>query len=176
VSVTAGGGDAGDLVARFRSHLASAGLKYTRQRRVVAVAFFGVAGHHSLGELHTLASAQLPGLGFATVYRTMKLLVDCGLAAEHKFAESGHVRFERVVDGAHHDHLICVDCGHILEFEDDRIEQMQDAVALARGFKVVSHRHEIYGSCVAVDCPRRDPEARRAGEHIGVPSGERRGQ
>ena len=164
--------EGGDPVERFRAFLADSGLKFTKQRRVVASVFFEEDGHHSLGELHALAVRVHPSIGFATVYRTMKLLVDSGLAAEHKFAESGHVRYEPAVDGEHHDHLICVDCGFILEFEDERIEELQLALARGEGFEVVRHRHEIYGRCTRTACPNRDPDARVVGEHIGLPERE----
>jgi Fur family ferric uptake transcriptional regulator len=155
-------------VERFRSFLSGSGLKFTRQRRVIAEVFFGGTGHHSLNELHDLAVVRHRSIGFATVYRTMKLLVEGGFAAEHKFADSGHVRYEPSLDGGHHDHLICVDCGRIFEFEDDHIERWQEMLALSKGFRMVSHRHEIYGSCVDSVCPNRDPSAHRAGEHIGI--------
>ncbi len=161
----------GGAIDRFRRYLSGAGLKFTRQRRVIAEVFFGETGHHSLNELHSMAVQQHRSIGFATVYRTMKLLVEGGFAAEHKFAESGHVRYEPSLDGEHHDHLICVDCGRILEFEHDEIERLQEALALSKGFRVVSHRHEIYGSCVSTDCPHLDPNARRAGQHIGYTDG-----
>jgi Fur family ferric uptake transcriptional regulator len=135
---------------KFGHFLAERGLRFTTQRRAVADVFFSGEKHVSLLELLAEAKSLQPGIGYATVYRTMRLLVDGGLAVEHKFGEN-QTRFEAYVHGDHHDHLICVDCGKIVEFEDDLIEQRQDRIAHDFGFTVVSHRHEIYVKCVA-DC------------------------
>ncbi|MCB9684513.1 MAG: transcriptional repressor [Alphaproteobacteria bacterium] len=141
---------------QFRSWLAERGLKVTRQREAIAEVFFGSGGHLSLEELLELAKEQQPSVGYATVYRTMKILAESGLASEHKFAE-GNVRYEPSVEGEHHDHLICVTCGKILEYEDERVERLQEEVARKHGLRVVSHRHEIYGECVRPACPDRPP-------------------
>jgi Fur family ferric uptake transcriptional regulator len=82
----------------------------------------------------------------ATVYRTMKLLAEAGLAHARNFGD-GQTRYEAAVGKHHHDHLICTQCGTIVEFEDDRIESLQDAVARKHGFKVTSHKMELYGIC-----------------------------
>jgi Fur family ferric uptake transcriptional regulator len=142
-------------VEDFRGWLSTRGLKFTRQREAIVEAFLEAAGEHlSLDELLERAKARQPSVGYATVYRTMKVLAESGLAIEHKFAE-GQVRYEAAVDGGHHDHLICTLCGKILEFEDDRVEQFQHEVAAAHQMRVVSHRHEIYAECVRSDCPDR---------------------
>lgn len=144
--------DQDEQMERFRDYLTSQGLKFTRQRRTIAEVFFLSGAHLSLPELLDLARSEQPSIGYATVYRTMKLMAESGLAAEHKFAE-GSVRYEPRVEGEHHDHLICVRCGRIVEYEDDEIERLQDELAARYGFRVVGHRHEIYGDCVIVDCP-----------------------
>lgn len=136
----------------FKSYLTEQGLRYTRQREAIAEVFFDAEGHLSLPELLDLAKSRHASVGYATVYRTMKLLAECGLAAEHKFAE-GTVRYEPTHDGEHHDHLICVTCGRIVEYEDERIEQLQEELARQHGFKVVSHRHVLYGECTTPNCP-----------------------
>lgn len=141
-----------EAIEAFQSHLARKGLKYTRQRRAIAEVFFGSGAHLSLNDVHALAKAKQAGVGYATVYRTMKLMAECGLADEHKFAE-GHVRYEP--SGDHHDHLICTTCGLIVEYEDARIEQIQEEMAEKHGFRVVGHRHEIYGECVKPNCAER---------------------
>lgn len=143
----------GDHLERFKSHLSGQGLRLTRQRQAIAEVFFHAIDEHlSLPELLDRARALQPSVGYATVYRTMKLLTECGLATEHKFAE-GNVRYEPAVDGEHHDHLICVTCGRIVEVEDEEIERLQEELAKKQGFRVVSHRHEIYGECVRPNCP-----------------------
>ena len=136
----------------FKTYLTQKGLRYTRQREAIAEVFFDSAGHLSLPDLLGLAKAKHASVGYATVYRTMKLLAECGLAAEHKFAE-GNVRYEPTHEGEHHDHLICVTCGRIVEYEDERIEKLQEELAASHGFRVVSHRHEIYAECTTPDCP-----------------------
>lgn len=137
---------------RFRDYLVAQGLKFTRQRRAIAEVFFSSNAHLSLPELLDMARAEQASIGYATVYRTMKLLAESGLATEHKFGE-GHVLYEPAIDGEHHDHLICVRCGKIVEYEDHEIERLQEELAAKHGFRVVGHRHEIYGDCTRVDCP-----------------------
>lgn len=144
-----------DQLERFKTYLTSQGLKFTRQRQAIAEVFFDASTHHlSLIDLLDLAKARQPSVGYATVYRTMKILAESGLATEHKFAE-GNVRYEPAEVGEHHDHLICVNCGRIVEYEDDEIERLQEELARQRGFRVVSHRHEIYAECIVQNCPER---------------------
>ncbi len=140
---------------RFREFLVGRGLKYTRQRQAIADVLFRSESHLSLDELLAQARSAQPSVGYATVYRTMKLLAESGLASEHKFADIGHARYEVAIEGEHHDHLICVTCGRILEYEDPEIERRQEATAAEHGFRVVSHRHEIYGECLRDPCPDR---------------------
>jgi Fur family ferric uptake transcriptional regulator len=131
----------------FRHFLAAQGLKFTSQRRAIAEVFFEASEHYSLTELLDLAKRRQPSIGYATVYRTMKLMAESGLAAAHKFVEGHEARYEPAVAGEHHDHLICVRCSRIIEFEDEEIERRQDVIARQYGFDVTSHRHEIYGIC-----------------------------
>ncbi|HMV67973.1 MAG TPA: Fur family transcriptional regulator [Myxococcota bacterium] len=136
---------------RFRAYLASQGLRLTDQREAIAQVFFGSTQHLSLPDILDLARANRSGIGYATVYRTMRLLAEGGFADEHNFGEN-HTRYEVRDDDAHHDHLICVACGRIVEFEEPLVEEIQERVAARHGFTVVSHRHEIYGRCVP-SCP-----------------------
>lgn len=144
-----------EQIDRFKEFLTEQGLRLTRQREAIAEVFFGSDAHLSLLDLLELARQRHAGVGYATVYRTMKLLAESGLATEHKFAE-GNVRYESSVEGEHHDHLICVTCGRIVEYEDERIERLQEELASQYGFRVVSHRHEIYAECTTPNCPERD--------------------
>lgn len=139
------------LLQQFEAHLVSQGLRYTTQRRAIAEVFYGSGKHLSLNELLDLARIRQPSIGFATVYRTMKLLADAGLALEHRFGEES-VCYEPAGQD-HHDHLICTRCGRIIEFEDEVVELRQEAVAKELGFRVASHRHEIYGECLRDPCP-----------------------
>lgn len=127
------------------------GLKSTRQRSLIIDTFFEAHGHLSVEEVWAQVRARDPKVSVATVYRTMKLLSESGLAHARNFGD-GQTRYEPAVGKHHHDHLICTSCGRIVEFENDRIEQMQDAVAKKHGWKVTSHKMELYGLCK--DCQR----------------------
>ncbi|HEX9578470.1 MAG TPA: Fur family transcriptional regulator [Myxococcales bacterium] len=133
---------------RLASWIASRGLKATRQREVIVDAFFAQAGHLSVEDLLHKAKERDPTIGAATVYRTMKILTDAGLASARHF-EGGQTRYEAALDRHHHDHLICTSCGNIIEFENERIEALQESVADEHGFTVTHHKLELYGLCKA---------------------------
>lgn len=122
------------------------GLKSTRQRSLIIDLFFEMHGHLSVEDVWARVRQDDPRVSVATVYRTMKLLSEAGLAHARNFGD-GQTRFEPAVGREHHDHLICTRCGTIIEFENDQIERMQDAVARRHGFKVTSHKMELYGLC-----------------------------
>jgi len=136
----------------FREYLAAKGLKYTRQRQAIAEAFLDSTTHPSLVEILSLSRELHATVGYATVYRTMKLMTECGLATEHRFNAGDHIRYEPYVEGGHHDHLICISCGLIIEFEDEEIERLQTQIAERLGFAVRWHRHEVYGHCEQPSC------------------------
>ena len=119
-------------------------LKRTRQREVILDAFLDQGGHASSEELHRVIVGENPGIGYTTVYRTMKLLVDAGLAEERHFND-GLARYEP--RHHHHDHLVCTECEAIVEFESDEIENAQTEIAKHHGFTLEKHRHELYGKC-----------------------------
>ena len=153
--------DTGELKERWRSYIQDRRLNVTAQREAIVEMFLRTRDHVSIDELLTKVRKRQPRVGYATVYRTLKLLVDSGLAVERQFGD-GQARYEVV--GDHHDHLICVKCGLILEFEDDEIERLQDRIASRLGgFTVLRHRHELYGLC---------PKA--AGEATGMCPNEQR--
>jgi Fur family ferric uptake transcriptional regulator len=136
---------------RWLRYLSSSGLKTTRQRRAIFDAFAAANRHVSLDELLAAVQEQLPSVGYATVYRTMKLFVDSGVASERQFGD-GQARYEAVFDEEeHHDHVICINCGAIFEFEDDEIERRQAAVAERFGLRIVRHRLDIWGECIGRD-------------------------
>jgi Fur family transcriptional regulator, ferric uptake regulator len=144
---------------RVAAHLARTGLKRSTRRDAVLEAFLGAKGHLTVDELTAAVHRARPGIGSTTVYRTMKLLVDCGVAAPQRF--DGHTRYERVLGRAHHDHLLCTTCGAIHEFEDEEIERLQAATARRHGFEVTSHRMELYGRCArCAAAGRRAPPKR----------------
>src|ERR1700759_1440310 len=135
--------DPNALRDRWRSSITNRRLNTTAQREAIVEQFLRTRDHVSIDELLTKVRKRHPKVGYATVYRTLKLLVDSGLAVERQFGD-GQARYEVV--GDHHDHLICVKCGLILEFEDDEIERLQDRIAQRMGgFTVLRPRHELYG-------------------------------
>ena len=137
--------DTAELKERWRAYIQERRLNTTAQREAIVEQFLRTREHVSIDELLLKVRKRQPKVGYATVYRTLKLLVDSGLAIERQFGD-GQARYEVV--GDHHDHLICVKCGLILEFEDDEIERLQDRIAERLGsFTVLRHRHELYGLC-----------------------------
>ena len=135
------------LRARLQSYMLKKGLRSTAQRRLIVDTFFGGPSHRTIEELLGEVRAQDRGIGYATVYRTLKLLAESGVASERRFGD-GLSRYELADDdSAHNDHLICVACGKIVEFEEPRIETLQDEVASRHGFEITSHKHEMYGRC-----------------------------
>jgi Fur family ferric uptake transcriptional regulator len=133
-------------VARLGAWLGEKGLKHSRQRDVIVETFFATGGHEPVDALVARVRARDPRVSVATVYRTMKLLAECGLAVPRRF-EDGHTRYEPAGHRGHHDHLICTGCGRIVEFENERIEDLQRRVARSHGFEVESHKLELYGRC-----------------------------
>jgi len=151
---------AASLVDAFRKYLSRKNLKCTRQRDLIVEIFAGMAGHVSVEELWEKVSARNFSIGYATVYRTLKLLTDAGLADVRRFGD-GKTRYE-VQSEEHHDHLICLECGIVLEFHSERLEKLQEEVAQRHGFHIDSHRHELFGVCEAFlsgkSCPfQSDP-------------------
>lgn len=132
---------------QLETYMRDRGLKHTRQRDEILEVFFEAGGHASIDELLSRVQERMPGIGYATVYRTMKLFSEAGVAHERHF-QDGQTRYEPVQPDEHHDHLICTDCGKIFEFEDPIIEQRQSEVAAAHGLRLDHHRHEIYGRCL----------------------------
>src|SRR5262252_7694754 len=135
-----------DNVEHFREllqrYMAKKGLRATDQRRLVVDTFFQVSDHVSIEELLAEVRRTDPRVGHATVYRTLKLLAECGVALERRFGD-GLTRYELADDTTHHhDHLICVDCGAITEFEEPRIEELQERIAQKYGYELRSHKHE----------------------------------
>jgi Fur family ferric uptake transcriptional regulator len=87
-----------------------------------------------------------PRIGYTTVYRMMKLMINCGLARETELAD-GITRYEHLFNHQHHDHMICMECGKSIEFYNPEIEALQDAASEQMGFKVLDHKLQIYGVC-----------------------------
>ncbi len=130
----------------FNAYAAKQGLRSTRQRDVILDVFLATRQHLSVEELFLKVKASHPGIGFATVYRTVKLLAEAGIARELTL-KNGQVRYEHQLAGEHHDHLICTGCGTIVEFEDETIEKLQQEIAGRHGFRMTSHRMDLFGLC-----------------------------
>jgi Fur family ferric uptake transcriptional regulator len=131
---------------QLAEYLAGKGLRSTGQRDIILDRFVTAGQHVSAEELSARVKKTHPGIGFATVYRTLKLFAEAGLAEERRF-EDGFTRYEFKASEGHHDHLICTKCGKIIEFENERIEQLQQDVARKNRFLVQSHKLELYGLC-----------------------------
>ncbi|WP_188409035.1 Fur family transcriptional regulator [Agaricicola taiwanensis] len=119
------------------------GMRMTEQRRVIARILTAAADHPDVEEVYRRASAVDPRISISTVYRTVKLFEDAGIIARHDFRD-GRSRYEPVPD-EHHDHLIDLRTGKVVEFRDEEIERLQAEIARRLGFKLVDHRLELYG-------------------------------
>ncbi len=130
----------------FKEFMTRKGLKSTQQREIILDEFLRSSSHLSTEDLYLRLRKRHPGIGYATVYRTLKLFAESGIAEERHFGD-GQTRYESVSGQEHHDHLICTACGAILEFENPEIERLQDKVAKEHGFRIKSHRLDLYGLC-----------------------------
>jgi Fur family ferric uptake transcriptional regulator len=122
---------------------ADRGLRITEQRRVIARVLSDSADHPDVEELHRRASAIDAGISIATVYRTVRLFEEAGILERHDFRD-GRSRYEPTPD-EHHDHLIDLETGKVVEFHDDELEELQKRIARRLGFDLVDHRMELYG-------------------------------
>jgi Fur family ferric uptake transcriptional regulator len=132
--------------AAFAEFIQRKGLKTTRQRNTIIATFFRMHGHISVEELLNEVKKVNPRIGYATVYRTLHLLVESGLVEERRFGD-GLARYEGHSDVEHHDHMICLECGEIFEFYNPRLEALQEKLAEENEFKIYRHRLELYGAC-----------------------------
>jgi Fur family ferric uptake transcriptional regulator len=145
----------------FSGYLSVNRLKITPQRRLILDVFLAEPGHVSSEELYAKIKRCDPSIGQATVYRTLKLLADCGLAQAVSFAD-GITRYEPHFGVEHHDHLICEVCGRTIEIVDPVIERRQEGLAARYGFSLARHKMDLYGLCP--DCRlEAHPEGRPKG-------------
>lgn len=119
------------------------GLRITDQRRVIAQVLSASSDHPNVELLHKRASTIDPGISIATVYRTIRLFEEAGIIERHDFGD-GKARYEPAPD-AHHDHMIDVETGKVIEFVDPELEALQRSIAERLGFRLVDHRLELYG-------------------------------
>jgi len=127
-------------------YLKQKGLKQTSQRGVILDLFLSSGGHISADELHESIRKKNPHVGFSTVYRTLRLFTECGIAREVNFGD-GRARFERGFDRGQHGHLICTKCGRTEEFTVGTMQKSIKQITGEFGFKAEGHRFEIYGLC-----------------------------
>jgi Fur family ferric uptake transcriptional regulator len=130
-------------IGTLEAACAAKGLRMTEQRRIIARVLEAADDHPDVEELHRRAAAIDPRISIATVYRTVKLFEDAGIITRHDFRE-GRARYETVPD-EHHDHLIDLRTGKVIEFRNEEIERLQQAMAERLGYRLVDHRLELFG-------------------------------
>src|SRR5579862_4355567 len=133
----------------LHEHLKKTRLKRTSQRDLILDVFLDTEAHVSAEDLYEMVKVKDPTVGFTTVYRTLKLLMECGLARELE-SYDGTMLYEHHYKHSHHDHLICTECGKLIEFYSEEIEKMQDEIVRKYQFKPLHHSHRIFGVCA--DC------------------------
>jgi Fur family ferric uptake transcriptional regulator len=132
---------------------AERGLRITEQRRIIARVLSGSTDHPDVEALHARASAEDPRISIATVYRTVRLFEEAGILDRHDFGD-GRSRYEAAPE-AHHDHLIDVESGKVIEFVDPELEALQRQIAEKLGYRLVDHRMELFGVKLASAKPER---------------------
>ena len=123
------------------------GLRITEQRRVIARVLSEVTDHPDVESLHRRVAEVDPRISIATLYRTVKLFEEAGILERHEF-QGGRSRYETATD-EHHDHLIDIDTGAVIEFHDSDLEELQRRIAEKLGYRLIDHRMELYGRAVA---------------------------
>ena len=130
----------------FDDYVSNKGLKRSSQRKEVLWTFLKTEKHLTADELHRLVQKKIPSIGIATVYRTLKLLKESGLGREIKL-EDRATRYEHQYNHAHHDHLVCSECGSLTKVLDPEIEKLQEKFAKKHDFRIDNHKLKIYGTC-----------------------------
>lgn len=132
--------------AIFLEHIQRSGLRRTLQRELIMEIFLRTEDHLTIEDLHWLVQKKDPTVGHTTVYRTLKLLTEAGLAREVRFGDN-RTYYEHHYNHEHHDHMICTECGKVIEFFSPEIESMQDKAAESFGFKPTHHSLRLWGIC-----------------------------
>lgn len=130
----------------FDEFIKRKGLRRTPQRTKIVDVILSVEAHVSVDELYNLVKKRDPSVGYTTVYRTMKLLSECGICEEADFGD-GIIRYEHKYGHKHHDHLICTKCGQLIEVMKPEIEEMQNNLTKEHGFVPIRHKLQIFGMC-----------------------------
>jgi Fur family ferric uptake transcriptional regulator len=132
--------------AVFEKFILGKGLRHSKPRDWILGVFLDIEKHMTVDELFTAVKKKYPTVGYATVYRTLKLLCECGLCSELVF-DDGTTRYEHLYDHEHHDHLICTSCGTFIEVVDEDIEKLQILLMKRHSFSPQYHRMNLYGIC-----------------------------
>ena len=135
--------DWADMTKTILQRCEASGLRMTDQRRIIAGVLQNADDHPDVEELYKRAAAQDANISLATVYRTVKLLEEAGILEKHEFGD-GRARYE-TADREHHDHLIDIHSGEVIEFVDAEIEALQEKIAAKLGYRLMGHRLELYG-------------------------------
>jgi len=137
-------------VSVVRNRLREKGMRFTPQRAAILDAVLQGSGHFNADE--AVLQLRRKDVSRATVYRMLPILVECGIL-DRAFRHDGRQCYERIYGGAHHDHLLCLQCGQAIEFRDDRIETIQESICRTEKFQPSSHRLVIHGICAR--CTRK---------------------
>jgi Fur family transcriptional regulator, ferric uptake regulator len=136
----------------LHEHLKRVGLKQTAQRDTILRSFLETRDHLSTDELHRLVQKKDAGIGYTTVYRTLKLLAECGLASEVAFHD-GIARYEHQYNRRSHHHMVCTECGSSVEFFSHEVDQLEHEIGRRHNYATTRHTFQIYGVCE--DCRKR---------------------
>ena len=142
-----------DRKSKLEVLCAERGLKMTDQRRIIARVLSESSDHPDVEAVHRRATAIDANISIATVYRTVRLFEEAGILAKHDFGD-GRARYEEAPD-EHHDHLIDIQSGKVVEFHNDEIEELQRRIAEKAGYRLVGHRLELYGVPLDAKTDRR---------------------
>ena len=130
----------------FRQYLKEKGLLYSKQREQILKTFMKARSHLAIDDLYNVVRKKNPRIGLATVYRTMRVICDCGLAREVDFGD-GVRRFEHKYQHQHHHHLVCIKCGRVIEVTSNQIESLQKKLAKQHNFAPIRDTMKIFGLC-----------------------------
>ena len=138
----------------YNNYLLQNSIRHSKQRERILEKFLLTEGHSTIQELFEIMKKEDKNIGIATVYRAMKIFCDAGLAEEIDIGD-GNKRYEHKYNHTHHDHLICIECGKLIEFTNTEIENIQNEICNKFKFKAISHKLQINGICVECQNKRR---------------------
>ena len=131
------------IIKKFKEALYSEGLRLTEQRLVILEDIMKSEEHRDCDQIHMSLNNRGHKVSKATIYRTLDVLTDYGFARKLDIGD-GSLKYETKIGSPHHDHMICVETGKIIEFVDDRIEKIQDEIAQKKGYEIIKHVHQLF--------------------------------